>query len=410
MNLVDRAKNLIVTPKTEWAVIEPEATQPAELITGYLLPLAAVSAIAGLIGSSIIGIGGIYRPPLMASLGWALFSIVIAVISCFVLSFIINALAPTFGGTQSTTQALKVAVYSYTPAWVAGVFQIIPFLGVLIAFLGALYAIYVLYLGLPRLMKSPPDKAVGYTLVVVICAIVLGFVLAAIGGMFMFASMGSRGMFGLAGSPPAAQVQADPNSPLGRLEQIGQQLDQSAKKMEAAQKSGDPNAQVNAAMEGLGALFGGGRRVDPMEIEQLKTFVPDTLAGMPKTSNRAEKTGMAGLMVSTAGARYGDGEKTIELEVVDTGGVSGLVGLASWVGVMGEKEDDDGYERTHKVGDRIVHEKGSKRGGQNEIGIVLGNRFVVTAKSSSVDVNGLKTVVSSLDLAKLEAMKDVGAK
>lgn len=407
MNLVDRAKNMIVTPKTEWAVIEPETTQPAELITGYVLPLAAVSAIAGVIGSSFVGIGAFYRVPLMTALGWALFQIVIAVISCFVLSFIINALAPTFNGTKSTTQAFKVAVYSYTPAWVAGVFQIIPILGGLLALIGALYAIYVLYLGLPRLMKSPEDKAVGYTLVVVICAIVLGFLLAMIGGMFMLGSMASRGMFGVVGGTPVVESQLDPNSTLGR---IGQQLDESAKKMEAAQKSGDTNAQVGAAMEGLGALFGGGRRVDPMQIEQLKTFVPETLAGLPRISHSAERTGMAGLMVANAEARYGEGDKTIELAVVDTGGVSGLVGLASWVGVMGEKEDDDGYERTHKVGDRIVHEKGSKRGGQNEFGIVLGNRFVVSAKSSSVDVNGLKSAVSSVDLAKLESMKDVGAK
>lgn len=407
MTLVDRAKNMIVTPKTEWTVIEPETTQPAELITGYLLPLAALSAIAGFIGSSIVGLGGFYRMPMTTALGWALFQIVVAVISCFILSFIINALAPTFSGTKSTTQAFKVAVYSYTPAWVAGVFQIIPFVGGLLAFIGALYAIYVLYLGLPRLMKSPEDKAVGYTLVVVICAIVLGFVLAMIGGMFMFASMAGQSMFGVVGGTPVVESQLDPNSTLGR---ISQQLDESAKKMDAAQKIGDTNAQTAAAMEGLGALLGGGRRVDPMEIAQLQTFVPETLAGMPRTSQSAEKTGLAGLMVSNAEARYGDGEKTIELEVTDTGGVSGLMGLASWVGVIGEKVDDEGYERTQKVGDRIVHEKGSKRGGQNEVGIVLGNRFVVTAKSRSVDVNGLKAAVSSLDLAKLESMKDAGAK
>jgi hypothetical protein len=412
MNLVDRAKNMILTPKTEWAVVAAEPTPQAQLITGYVLPLAAVSAIAGFIGSSFIGLAGIYRIPLMAGLGMALFQIVAAVISCFVVGFIIDALATTFGGEKNSLQAFKVAVYSYTPAWVAGVFQIIPFLGTLIAFIGALYAIYLLYLGLPRLMKAPEDKAIGYTIVVIVCAIIVGFVLAAISGMFLTAGLlGSRGVFGAMTPAASVQAQLDPNTPLGKLEQLGQKLDESAKKMDAAQKSGDSSAQVSAAMEGLGALLGGGRRVEPLTTDQMKTFVPETFGGFPRTSSRAERSGVAGLMVATAEADYGDGQKSIALEVTDTGGVSGLVGLASWAGVMGEKEDDDGFERTQKVGGRIVHEKGSKRaGGQNEFGIVLGNRFVVSAKSSSVALNDLKAAVSAMDLAKLEALKDVGAK
>ena len=115
MNLVNRAKNLILTPKTEWAAIEPEQTPPAMLITGYLLPLAAVAAIAGFIGSSFVGVAGLYRIPLVMGLGMALFQIVIAVVVCFVLSLIIDALATTFGGQKNSMQALKVAVYRLRP-------------------------------------------------------------------------------------------------------------------------------------------------------------------------------------------------------------------------------------------------------------------------------------------------------
>jgi hypothetical protein len=301
-------------------------------------------------------------------------------------------------------------VYAYTSSWVAGLFQIIPFLGTLIMLIGGLYSIYLLYLGLPKLMKSPEDKSIAYTLVVIVCAIVVSFVIMAIGGMFITAGMVGRGMFG--GVPGGAvQAQLDPNTPLGKLEQIGQKLDESAKKMDAAQKSGDGNAQVAAALEGLGALLGGGRRVEPLETDQLKAFVPETLGGFPRTSSRAERSGVAGLMVAKAEADYGDAQKAIALEVTDTGGVSGLVGLASWAGVMGESEDDNGFERTRKVGDRIVHEKGSKhQGGTNEFGIVLGNRFVVSAKSSSVSLDDLKAAVAAMDLGKLEVLKDANVK
>ena len=114
-----------------------------------------------------------------------------ALVGTFVLGLIIDALAPTFGGQKNPIHALKVAVYSQTPGWVAGILNIFPLLGIL-AFFAMLYGIYLLYLGLPILMRSPEDKAVPYTLVVIVCAIgvfiVLGMISAAIIGMAMLGS------------------------------------------------------------------------------------------------------------------------------------------------------------------------------------------------------------------------------
>jgi len=185
-------------------------------------------------------------------------------------------------------------------------------------------------------------------------------------------------------------------------------MEQSTKKMEAAQKSGDANAQAAAAFEGLGTLLGGGKRVEPISIDELKAFVPETFAGLAKKSSSAEKNGMAGISVSKAEATYeDDSNKRVHLELTDTGGVSGMLGMASWVGVEGEKQNDSGSESTRKIDGRIVHEKISNRGGSNEFALVLGDRFVVSAKGN-VDVNQLKAAVSSLDLGKLEAMKGAG--
>lgn len=414
MDLVQRAKNIVLSPQTEWPVIAAENTPQGALVTGYVIPLAAISAIAAFIGQVFIGVSvpfvGTVRSTVMAGLVGAVLAVVMAVVMVYVLSAIINALAPTFGTAKNSAQAFKVAIYSITPVWIAGVLNIIPMLGVL-GILAGLYGIYLMYLGLQKVMNSPADKAVAYTAVVAICCIVVmfvvGVIMATITGFGAYAGGGLAGLGGA--STPTAQV--DPNSPLGKLESFGKAMDASAKKMEAAQKSGDPNAQVNAALEGLGALFGGGKRYDPVDIEQLKTFVPETFGGMPKTSNRAERTGLAGLMVSNAEARYGDGQRTIELEVTDTGGISGLVGVAAWASVMGEKEDDNTSERTRKEGDRIIHEKRAKRDdGTNEFALVLGGRFLVNAKGQGVGLDELKTAVAGLDLAKLESMKNVGAK
>ena len=196
---------------------------------------------------------------------------------------------------------------------------------------------------------------------------------------------------------------------MGKLEQFGKKMEESGKKMEVAQKSGDEKAQMAAAMEGLGTLLGGGKRVEPIGIEQLKPFVPDTFAGLPKKSSRAEKTGVAAFMVSKAEATYGDGaQKNVSLEISDSGGASGMLGLAGWASIQGEKESDSGSEKTYKANGRLVHEKSSKTGGRNEFAVVLGERFIVTASGRGVDVKELKSAVSALDLAKLESMKDVG--
>jgi hypothetical protein len=416
MDIVDRVKKICLTPAAEWGVIAGESASTGALMTGYVIPLAGISAVAGFIGGSVIGrtlpFVGTYRIPFMSGIGMAIFTVVMACVGVFVLSIIIDALAPTFAAQKNSSQALKVAVYSFTPAWVAGVFQILPGLGSVLGLIGGLYALYIMYLGLPRLMKCPEDKAIGYTAVVVICTIVLWFVIAGLGAMIGVGAMGGAGMMGglTGGSSPAADVQFDQDSPMSKLQQLGKSLEESANKMDAAEKSGDQAAQMAAAMEGLGTLLGGGRRVDPIDVEQLKPFVPETFAGLPRTSSSAEKTGIAGLMISKAEATYGDGTgKNVTLEVLDTGGASGLMGLASWMGVQGEKVDDQGSERTQKVGNRLVHERVSKTGGENEFAIVLGERFLVSAKGRGVELGDLKASLSRLDLAKLESMKDAGA-
>jgi hypothetical protein len=411
MDIIQRAKNICLTPTTEWPVISAEPATPGGLLTGYAAPLAAIGAIAGFLGGAIIGqtlpFVGHYRVPLAAGLIAAIFTFCMALVGVFVLSLIIDALAPTFGGQKNSIQALKVAVYSYTPAWIAGVLQIVPLLGILGIF-AALYGLYLLYLGLPQLMRSPQEKAIPYTVVVVVCAIVLSVVITAVGGLLVGAGMVGSGALTSA-SRGSSDVQFDKNSTMGKLQDLGKKMEESNKKMEAAGKAGDPNAQAAAAVEGLGALLGGGKRVDPIGIDQLKPLVPETFGGLPKTSSSADKSGIPGFMVSKAEARYGDGAgKTVTLEISDTGGVSGIMALAGWAGIEGESEDDSGSERTHKVSGRLTHEKISKSGGTNEFGVVLGDRFVVSAKGNGVDIGTLKAGVSGMNLAKLESMKDVG--
>jgi len=168
-NLVDRVRAILLRPKDEWHVIETEQTDAANLYRGYIVPLAAIGPVAAWIGSII------YRAPIITGLAQAIVSYVLTLIGTYLFALIIDGLAPSFGGTRNRTQALKVAAYASTAAWLAGVFSIIPGLGVL-GLLG-LYSLYLLYIGLPVLMKVPQEKAVTYTAAVVVLAIVMYLVI-----------------------------------------------------------------------------------------------------------------------------------------------------------------------------------------------------------------------------------------
>ena len=121
---------------------------------------------------------------------------------------------------------------------------------------------------------------------------------------------------------------------------------------------------------------------------------------MPQTATQSERSGVAGLMHAKVEANYGDASgKNAELEVVDTGGAAGLMGLASWMGVQGERDDANRREVTRKEGNRLIHEEVDKRGGRNKYTVVVAERFVVSAEANGVDINALKSAVNALDWA-----------
>lgn len=184
MNLVDRAKNILLKPKEEWAVISAEPHTVQDLYTGYVMILAAIPAVASFIGFSLIGIStfvGSYRWPITTGITHMILQYVLNLGWVYVLALIIDALAPNFGGEKNFMQALKVSAFSPTAMWLAGIFSIIP----AIAILGivGLYSLYLLYVGLPLLMKTPAEKAMPYTVVVIIIAIVLGLIVGALSAL-----------------------------------------------------------------------------------------------------------------------------------------------------------------------------------------------------------------------------------
>jgi hypothetical protein len=187
MDIVGRVKGILLTPETEWASIEHEPGTPAYLFPNYVVFLAAIPPLAGFIGSSIIGVSGpagTIRVPLVAGLLGAVFAYLLSFAIVYAVAIIIDQLAPRFGGQKDFASALKVTVYAFTPYWVLGICQMIAGLR-FVGYVAALFGIYLLWLGLPRLMKVPADKAVPYVATTTVCAVVGLIMLALIELVFL---------------------------------------------------------------------------------------------------------------------------------------------------------------------------------------------------------------------------------
>jgi hypothetical protein len=187
--LIERVKGIVLSPKTEWEKIAAETTDVKSLYIGYAMILAAIPAICGFIGSTLIGVSlpivGTIRTGVGAALVQLVLGYVLGLAVIYVVSLIVTALAPTFDGQKDPIQALKLVIYSSTPVWLAGVFSLVPLLGVL-GIIAGLYGLYLLYIGLTPLMKNPQEKSIGYTALIIVCyivlAIIMGVIVAAVAG------------------------------------------------------------------------------------------------------------------------------------------------------------------------------------------------------------------------------------
>lgn len=196
--LIERAKGICLSPKTEWEKIAAETTDVKSLYTGYAMILAAIPAICGFIGMTLIGVSmpivGNIRTPIGAGLVQLVIGYVLGLGVIYLVSLIVNALAPTFDGQKNPVQALKLVIYSSTPVWIAGILSLIPMLGAL-GILAGLYGLYLLYIGLPVLMKNPAEKSIGYTALIVVCYIVAAIIVSVVIGAVAGGGAMLRGRF-----------------------------------------------------------------------------------------------------------------------------------------------------------------------------------------------------------------------
>lgn len=405
MDIIERVKSILFQPTPTWATIEAEPADVAGLYTRYLMVLAAIPAVCGFIGMSLIGMGAFgvsLRVPLVAGLANMVVAYVLSLVGVFVLALIVDALAPRFGGQKSSIQALKLAVYASTAAMLGGVFSLLPSLAML-GLLAALYSIYLLYVGLPVLMKNPPEKTLAYTAVVLVAAIVMGLVMGAVSSVFMPRGgtlLGSADAPAISVSTPGGSVSID----TAGLEAASKKMEEAARQMEQAQKSQDPTAMAaatgNAAAAAAGMLGGG----QAIAAQSLKAGLPEQLADMARTGFDVQDGAALGLPTSQASAQYSNGKAEARLEITDMGGLGQMAVLAMGM-AQGEKEDPQHAEKTWQEGGRTLHQSYQKDGSQAEFRVVLKNGIVVSLEADDMDIGAVRRLMSQVNLSTLEGLQ-----
>ena len=379
--LVGRVKAILLQPRPTWDVIAGESATVSGLYRGYVIPLALIPAVCGLIGALVFGFGAFgfsYHPPIIGSIVQALIRFCLSLVGVYLLGLIIDALAPTFGGTKDPIQAFKVAAYSWTAAWVAGVFGLIPAISFL-SLLG-LYSLFLLYAGLPHLMKVGEDKAMGYTALVVVCAIVINLVIF--------------GVLGAVTSLVAGPIIAHNAAVTGKLTLPGAAGSVDIAKLQAASQ------QLDAASK----QARDGKPVHLADPAVLKSYLPDAVAGFNRTDVSTESTGTEGLGAAAAVGTYAKGDARMRLTVSDMGAAGALAGIAGAFNVQSSRESSGQYEKVGKVDGRMTTESYDKTAKHGEYSVLVGERFMVHAEGDGMDMDALKSAVAAIDKGKLEAL------
>lgn len=381
--LIGRVKDILFRPDPTWEIIDGEPATIGGLYRSYVIPLAAIPSVAGFIGLLVFGAGVPGLVTIRPSPVWLAAQMIVgyglALAMCYVMALIIEALAPNFGGVKDRVQAFKVAAYASTASWVAGAFSIVPMLAI-VGLLGALYSLFLLYKGLPRLMKTPEDKALPYTAVVVVVAIVVGIVV----GIVTSSVMALSGAMNPAGALGAAEVSGTVKLPGGEGSVDLGKLQAAAKAIESGEA---------------------GPVTDP---DALKAYLPASVAGFTRGEVSASSGGAAGIEGSEAEAQYAKGDATLRLQVTDLGQAGALAGLAGSFKVKSSKETATGYEKMGVVNGRMTQESYDREARSGEYSVLVGERFMVNARGDGVTMDDLKAAVNAVGLGRLEAAAKAG--
>ncbi|MFT3725287.1 MAG: Yip1 family protein [Hyphomonadaceae bacterium] len=351
--LIARVKNLLLSPGTEWDVIDREEGGPRKLTIGYVVPLVAIPAVAIVVGLSVLGVqvaGRQHRAPILEVGLSALLFFALSILGVFLFAAVVAWLAPRFGAEGSYRQAFKVSAYSITAAMVAGILAVAPALQIL-ALLGATYSLYLLFVGAPKVMHAPPRSAVNFSIVTTIAAIILALL---VGLATMFAAAPSGNLFPQLGRFPNLWSEDVALAPPGEVDVARAPL---------------PDAAGTLSAGGGGAVSGG----------DLRGATPMKLAGLNRVSVGVERRGIEGKRTVDLEAEYRDGRRYISLQILYSTTIAETLGFGGPATSEFDRETTEGYSRRRRAGDAIVVENWDNVSQTGSYGRLVGDRFYVRA-------------------------------
>lgn len=406
MNIIQRVQGILFKPKETWPAIATETDDIPSIYKNYLIYLAAIPAVATFIGMSLIGFGGFgmhFRVPIVSGLVNMVVGFVLSLAMIYVLALIANELAPRFQGEKNLPNAFKLVAYGATAGLVGGIFNLLPSLSML-GLLAALYSIYLLYTGVPVMMKTPQDKSLVYTAVLIVCGIVAGLIVGAVSAIFTGGSKAS-----MMGKAPADMTIKVPGTEIkvdtAKLEEAGKKMEEAAKRMEEAQARGDGAAAGKALGEMMGAL-GGGAAAKAMDTSALRAFVPEQLGGLARTSFEVSSNQTMGLSMASVEASYERDNQQLDVKVIDVGAVPALaMGMMAWTATSMERETQDSVERIYQRDGLSFKEAYGKNGSHAELMVALPNGVLVEFDGRGLGIDEVKTALGRFDLKGLAGLQ-----
>ena len=398
MSVIARTKNLLLQPRAEWRRIDEEPAGIGRTVARTLLPLAAIPAVCSAIGLCLVGIRG---GGAAVTLPWAVGALqalalyLLAVVGLAVVAVITTLVAPTFGGRAERVRGFKLAVHGATAALVGGVFLLVPPLAPL-ALLAALYSAYLVFTGLPVIMRCAPKRCVPYTAVVVLAGAVVG--LLGSSAMTHFLSVGLGGAE-IALHTPGGMLRLD----AAGLVTASQQMADAAQKMATASEKQEA-AAAQQQKTGTPPVTGGDPDKGVVPAASLKAALPDTLGPFARKSIEMQGGRVGDRESSNAKADYASGEQRLRVELTDLGHMRRLMADAGAV-VQGERENAVESERTWQENGRILHENFRKDGSFAQVTTTLRNGVVAELTGQRMSLDEVKAASSQLDLNLLENLR-----
>ncbi len=369
MNVVDRIKQVVLTPAKAWPAIEGEQASAKEVLIPYVLVLAGISAFGQFLTDWIWGI---------SSFGGALLGLVrafiVAIAGTFLMAWLAKVLAPMFGGRGSFDSGYRLVGYAFTASWLAALVSVVPLIGFIVALGAVCWSIYTLYLGAPVVMMiASKTKTLGYTAALVVSGLLIGMILA----MLLGSSMDHHEDFDHRGDQDHTKLD---------IQLPGMNLSLDTDKMEAAQieleKAAEQGVQGKA-----------------MPIDALQPFVPERVDGWSRKSLRSSH-GSVGMAFSSVEAAYTQDEgKRLQVKVQDIGAAPMLkMAAAAWASITLHQEEDGEVTNIYQKDGYSIKEQFRKDGKSAEMSMLLPNGVMVELGGRQVSMDELRAVAEAIDI------------